>query len=194
MGQGKGVKQSVSNQDRYAQAFYFALRAHESQFRKGTGRPYIEHPVRVAALLMELCAAPELVMAGFLHDVVEDTGGGACEIKTVFGPHVAALVQAVSEDKKLSWEERKRATVAFLKKAEADVVLLEFADKLDNLRSIKSDHDRSGEEVWKRFQRPRASQEWYYRGLLAVFSAKLRKKAYLPYVAEMKILVGALFG
>ncbi|NLO91612.1 MAG: HD domain-containing protein [Elusimicrobia bacterium] len=183
-----------AEQDRYAQAFYFALRAHESQFRKGTGRPYIEHPVRVAALLLELHAEPELVVAGFLHDVVEDTGCGVPEIKAIFGQRAAALVAAVSENKTLSWEERKRAAVEFLKKAPLAAVVLEFADKLDNIRSIKSDHERSGEEVWKRFQRPRDSQDWYYRAMLAVFSSRLRKKEYKPYVREMKTLVEALFG
>ncbi|HOX22566.1 MAG TPA: HD domain-containing protein [Elusimicrobiales bacterium] len=190
----KKQKLELAAQNAFAQAFYYALRAHESQFRKGTGRPYIEHPLRVAAVLMELGAATEVVTAGFLHDVIEDTGKGQAEIKALFGTRVAALVGSVSEDKHLSWEERKRRTVAFIKRARPQAVLLEFADKLDNLRSIRADYERSGEEMWGRFQRPIEAQEWYYRSLLAAFSFRLKQKHYRIYVREMKELVSRIFG
>ena len=194
MAKNKTTAIRVSCEEVYAQAFYYALRAHESQFRKGTGRPYIEHPLRVAALLMELGCRPELVVAGFLHDVIEDTGKGQEEIRLLFGKRAAGLVQAVSEDKELSWEDRKRRTITFIKKAAPEPVLLEFADKLDNLRSIRSDYERTGDEVWTRFQKPRDSQEWYYRSLLKAFSGRMREKRLRPYICEMQELVEKLFG
>lgn len=159
----------AGDEELFAKAFYFAMKAHESQFRKGTDRPYIEHPIRVATLLMELKAPKDVVVAGFLHDVVEDTGQGLDDIERLFGPAAAELVAKVTEDKTLSWEERKGGTLAYLRKAPADVLLLSFADKLDNIRSIKADYDRSGESMWNRFSRPKPSQEWYYSGLAEVF-------------------------
>jgi (p)ppGpp synthase/HD superfamily hydrolase len=173
-----------------ALAFYYAMKAHESQFRKSTGRPYIEHPIRVAGILLELEAGPELIAAGFLHDVVEDTGGSIDDINQLFGPNVAHLVKNVSEDKTLSWLERKQHTIATLTKADADITLLSLADKLDNIRSIAKDYELSGEEIWARFVSPKDSQRWYYESLAAVFTRKLPKS---PYTAEFARTVAAVF-
>jgi (p)ppGpp synthase/HD superfamily hydrolase len=81
---------------------------------------------------------------------------------------VARIVQAVSEDKSKTWEVRKAHTVESLKTAPMDVLLVECADKLDNIRSIREDWALVGDALWRRFRRPRAEQERYYRGLADV--------------------------
>jgi len=183
----------AGDEELFAKAFYFAMKAHESQFRKGTDRPYIEHPIRVATLLMELKAPKDVVVAGFLHDVVEDTGQGLEEIERLFGHHAAKLVSEVTEDKTLSWEERKAGTIEYLRKAPPEVLLLSFADKLDNIRSIKADYERNGESIWNRFSRPKASQEWYYAGLASAFGERADALSRTFFLSEFLRHCAALF-
>ncbi|MFA5162312.1 MAG: HD domain-containing protein [Elusimicrobiales bacterium] len=184
-------KNSREREEFLALAFYYAMKAHESQFRKSTGRPYIEHPVRAAAILLEMGVSERLVAAGFLHDTLEDTRASLDEIQRFFGPAVAGYVKAVTEDKSLDWETRKARTIKHLAKADRDVLLLSLADKLDNIRSIAQDHSHCGDEIWRRFVRPKEKQEWYYRSLARVFAKRLPK---LPQGAEFDSLVKTVFG
>ncbi|MCK5683102.1 phosphohydrolase, partial [bacterium] len=83
-------------------------------------------------------------------------------------------VETVSElGTKKTWEQRKQNTIDLLKSASKDVILIECADKLDNIRAIVEDYERLGEHVWKKFSRPRDSQAWYY--LSMVESLRTRK-------------------
>jgi (p)ppGpp synthase/HD superfamily hydrolase len=97
-------------------AIEFATRAHSGQYRKGTKLPYIVHPLGVAKILIE-CDSPEhLIVAGILHDTVEDTSATLDEIKQTFGWDIADLVEAASEpDKSDTWENRKEHTIQMLK-------------------------------------------------------------------------------
>ena len=184
----------ASAQEQFALAFYYAMKAHESQFRKGTGRPYIEHPMRAAALLLEMGAPKHLVAAGFLHDVVEDSKRDLAEIRRLFGSKTAALVLNATEDKTLDWEKRKSRAIKYLASASYETVLLNLADKLDNLRSIRQDHKQLGEEIWKKFSRPKESQKRYYSGLRRVFRRRLRGKPQEHYALEFEKLTGEVFG
>ncbi|MDD4004350.1 MAG: HD domain-containing protein [Elusimicrobiaceae bacterium] len=189
----KLVRKRPTKDEVLASAFYYAVKAHEYQVRKGTGLPYIEHPVRVAALLMEMRASSDMVAAGFLHDVVEDTDRTAEELARMFGPAVAKLVTAVSENKGDTWDSRKQKTLRALRTADYTVVRLVLADKLDNIRSIADDFGRNGENVWLRFSRPFEKQRWYYKGLARVL--KLRTKHHREYrwTEEFCALVKTVF-
>jgi (p)ppGpp synthase/HD superfamily hydrolase len=151
-------------------AIEYAARAHREHYRKGTSIPYIIHPISVAKILIEYDCAEEVILAGLLHDTVEDTDVRLEDIRRSFGEKVASLVEAASEpDKSDTWENRKRHTIEYLKTAPMDVLLLSCADKLDNIRSIKEDYERFGESVWKRFRRAKDSQKWYYSALADIF-------------------------
>lgn len=151
-------------------AIEFAARAHRDHFRKGTKIPYIIHPLSVAKILIEYDCPEELIVAGILHDTVEDTPVTIEDIRKSFGEKVAHLVESASEpDKSDTWENRKKHTIEYLKTAPMDVLLLACADKLDNIRSIKEDYESFGESVWRRFRRAKDSQEWYYRALADIF-------------------------
>jgi (p)ppGpp synthase/HD superfamily hydrolase len=151
-------------------AIEYAARAHRDHFRKGTRIPYIAHLISVAKILIEYDCAEEIVVAGLLHDTVEDTSVTLEDIHISFGEKVASLVEAASEpDKSDTWENRKRHTIEYLKTAPMDVLLLTCADKWDNIRSIREDYERFGESVWRRFRRAKDSQEWYYGALSDVF-------------------------
>ena len=95
-------------------AISFASIKHQSQFRKGkTKVPYINHPIEVTRLLWEVGQVREgsVLVAGILHDTIEDTQTSPDEIAAIFGAEVLKLVQEVSDDKSLSKEERKRLQI-----------------------------------------------------------------------------------
>ena len=93
--------------------------AHRHQERKGSQVPYIIHPVHVAILLMRHDFPEEVIVAALLHDVVEDTTVTVEDLAREFGPEVARLVAAVSEQKLegtelLPWRHRKQAQLEHL--------------------------------------------------------------------------------
>lgn len=123
---------------------------------------------------MELGFSEPLVLAGFLHDVLEDAGISKEEIEHRFGRQVADLVEAVSEpDKSLPWEHRKQAKLESLEQAPAEALVLALADQLDNLESIQRAMAWEGDQVWSRFNRPRAQQAWYFGRLADLFDRRL---------------------
>ena len=159
-------------------ALEFAAKAHQNQMRKLSDTPYIVHPVETAWILFKESAPFPLQIAALLHDTLEDTNTTPQDIEALFGKEILALVQACSEDKKKSWEERKTHTIAFIKTAPEDVKMLCLADKLSNLRSIASDYPKLGESLWQRFHRGKDQQKWYYKELLLSLSSLKHKKMY----------------
>ncbi len=176
-------------------AIELAARAHHNQVRKGTEIPYVVHPLAVAAGLIRLECPEHTVIAALLHDVLEDTSVSAEEIRSRFGPEVAALVQGLSEpDKKAAWEERKEHTIRYLGgPASEDVLLVALADKLDNIRAIREGLESDGEAFWRRFNRPREKQRWYYENLEAAFSTRVRRGPALTLLAAFKAEVSKVF-
>ena len=160
---------------RLSDAEAFATKAHHGALRKGTRIPYIVHPRGVAVILKRMGARKEVVAAGWLHDTVEDAGVTIAQLRQRFGRDVATLVAAVSEDKRKSWKARKTHTILSLPKARRDVLWLTFADKLDNLRWIKTDFRRMGDRLWARFNgKSKHRQAWYYGKLAEVFARRRR--------------------
>ncbi|WML38157.1 HD domain-containing protein [Neobacillus sp. OS1-2] len=148
-------------------ALQIASKAHANQFRKHTDIPYITHPVAVGMMLMKAGYGDDLVAAGILHDTVEDTSLTLADIERDFGRIIARIVEGCSEpDKSLSWEERKKHTIEFLKTAPDEVRAVACADKLHNIQSIIEDYKQMGESVWERFNRGKGDQEWYYRNVV----------------------------
>ena len=147
-------------------AIAFATKKHSGQFRKDTTIPYIVHPVEVMQILYSMRADINLMIAGVLHDTVEDTNTTLDEIKEIFGGDVAKLVASNSEDKSKSWDERKQHTIDELAKANQRVKMLIMADKLSNMRSIAYDYKNIGNSLWERFNAPKEKQAWYYDGIL----------------------------
>ena len=133
--------------------------------RKGTDIPYIVHPLETMQILLEMGADLHLMIAGVLHDVLEDTDAKAEDIARMFGPDVIQLVQMHSEDKRLSWEARKQHTIDSLKSGPMRYRMLVMADKVSNLRAIARDYAALGDDVWLRFNQGREMQSWYYSGV-----------------------------
>lgn len=143
------------------EACLYAVKAHSGQLRKGKDVPYIVHPLEVMTILYRMGADSDLLAAGVLHDTVEDTDATLGDIKALFGDGVAELVATHTEDKSLSWEERKELSCKELAEASKRVQMLVLADKLSNIREMAQDV-KNGDDLWERFKRGKDAQKWYY--------------------------------
>lgn len=150
-------------------AIAFATRAHEGQFRKGTTRPFIVHPLEVGKIVATMTDDEEIISAAILHDTIEDCEGVTQEkICKEFSERVANLVAQESEDKSKTWMERKSATIERIKHVSKDVQIIGLADKLSNMRDIDRDYPECGEELWNRFRmKDKNTIGWYYKGIMA---------------------------
>jgi len=160
---------------RFLEAFSFAAEKHAGQTRKASTIPYIAHLMGVASLVLEFGGDEDMAIAALLHDVVEDCGGEAMleEVRLRFGNRVAKIVDGCTDAysvPKPPWRERKEDYLRHLKTADADTQLVSAADKLNNVRSIISDHCDVGEKIWARFNGGREGTLWYYRALLNEFA------------------------
>ena len=155
-------------------AVRFAAKAHEGQFRKGTGRPYIVHPLEVKDIVSGMTEDEEVISAAVLHDTIEDCEGVTQRILAQeFSERVAWMVAQESEDKSLSWLERKRSTIEHLRNAPKEVQMIGLADKLSNIRDIDRDYPVCGEELWSRFRmKDKNTIGWYYKGIRNALEAK----------------------
>ncbi|NJN65484.1 MAG: HD domain-containing protein [Chloroflexaceae bacterium] len=152
---------------RYDEALILASRAHQNQLRKGSADvPYIAHVVHVSVILLRYGFEEEIVIAGLLHDVVEDCGIEVQTIAAAFGETVARLVSAVTKPPGVSWEAARAAMVAQLEAGGPSVAALKAADTLHNIQSVLTDLRREGPLVWNRFRRGAEPTLTYYRAVL----------------------------
>jgi hypothetical protein len=165
--------------DRINHALAFAAKHHDQQVRKGTRLPYLTHPANVAIILTRYGQDEETVVAGILHDVIEDCvrDGYTREmlesrIADKFGHEVLSTVLAVTHRKvdddgiELSSEERKEDYLARLADAGPRARWVCAADKVHNASTILSDLERTDypETVWGRFNVGREGTiRWYRR-------------------------------
>ncbi len=145
----------VRDSDLVARAYEIAREAHSGQRRKDDGSPFITHPLAVARVLNNAGFGEDVLAAALLHDVVEDTDLSPDEIERRFGPAVARLVEALSEDKDIDgYEERKSAHREQVERAGRDAVAIYIADKLSNLRDMRAIYRLEGEGIAPRFNAP----------------------------------------
>jgi len=117
----------------------FAAEKHAAQKRKGAAaEPYVNHLIEVARLIADSSEVLDanLVMAGLLHDTIEDTGTPAEELEQVFGSDVTRLVLEVTDDKSLPKEVRKSLQIENAPHKSMRAQVIKLADKISNLRSI----------------------------------------------------------
>lgn len=123
----------------FARALDFAARKHVHQRRKGElEEPYINHLADVTRLLAAATEGRDtvLVLAGLLHDTIEDTETTFDELEAEFGREVAGVVAEVTDDKNLHKAERKRLQVEKAPAKSDRAKMLKLADKTSNLHSI----------------------------------------------------------
>ncbi len=134
-------------------AVNFAARKHTHQRRKGeTAEPYVNHVIEVAGMLAEATAArdPILLIAGVLHDTIEDTGTTREEIAAEFGTEVSDLISEVTDDKSLEKRVRRRLQVEKTPYKSARARMIKLADKTSNLRAIVASPPKDWDAARKR--------------------------------------------
>ncbi len=132
-----------TNADLIRQAYAYARKMHDGQMRK-SGEPYFTHPVAVAAILTEQRLDDATIVTALLHDTIEDTKSTYSEIARLFGEEVAELVDGVTKltNLQLSSAESKQAEnfrkLFMAMSKDLRVILVKLADRLHNMRTIKS--------------------------------------------------------
>ena len=123
-------------------AYEFAATAHEGQ-RRGTGEPYVQHPLETALLLADLQMDRASICAGLLHDVPEDTSFTLDQIQETFGPEIAKLVDGVTKLSRIQWETLEEQQAENLRKMflamaeDVRVVIIKLCDRLHNVRTLE---------------------------------------------------------
>jgi len=166
--------------DRINHALAFAAKHHDQQVRKGTRLPYLTHPANVAIILTRYGCDESTVVAGILHDVIEDCvtqdySRDMLEerIASKFGADVLEAVLAVThrrhddEGNELSAEERKADYLVRLQHANESARWVCAADKLHNANSILTDLRRTiqPDSVWNRFKVGKEGTVRWYRAV-----------------------------
>lgn len=148
------------------QAVEYAYERHFGAVRKGSGNPYILHPLEALGIAFGIEAESEILLAAaVLHDVLEDTQTTASDLQSRFGA-VSDIVVEETEDKSKSWRERKQATIDYLRSGRAsyEARVVALADKLSNVRSAVEELAELGAAFWERFrEKDPQKQKWYYR-------------------------------
>jgi hypothetical protein len=160
--------------NKISKAIRFSIKTHEvyqKQKRKGKDIPYITHPLTVGLILSRAGADEDVVVAGILHDTIEDSVSGKKVTKEMlearFGNKVAELVANVSEtNKELSWEERKNEALEHIKSFSHEALLVKSADIISNNSELIDDYEHDGEVVFERFNAPK--EKILHHSLLAI--------------------------
>jgi (p)ppGpp synthase/HD superfamily hydrolase len=150
-----GADELIGASQLLSDAYDLAHGAHDGQQRKDNGAPYLTHPLRVAQLVEEASFDEEVVAAALLHDVVEDSEINLSDIARRFGPRVAEIVSALTEDGSIeNYEQRKAEHRDRVEAAGPDAVAVYTADKLANLRDMRGLYAAIGERAAERFTAP----------------------------------------
>ncbi len=179
------------------EAIIYSTVMYQGKVRKLGGSPFILHPLEVAQILSTMTTDMEIIAAGVLHDIVEDTDGTLKEIEKRFGKRVAILVESETEndypgeDKAATWKLRKEQSLEKLRQStDAGVKMLWLADKLSNLRSLAGSYGALGDKLWDNLhQKDPASQLWYYRTIAEYVEMELNKTgSYKEYIDRINYI------
>lgn len=145
-------------------AIYYATKAHKGQKRKTEDVDMIYHPFTVGMILQMNGFDEDVVSAGILHDVVEDTNHTFEDIENEFGKEVRKYVYNASEpDKSLELEDRKKHTIESIKIADLASKAIVACDKISNLEDMYEIIKKYGEDIgWGSLKRGKDKQKWYY--------------------------------
>ena len=162
------------------EAIDFAVWAHEGQKRKDGKTPYIVHPLAVALLLTKAGASEETVIAGLLHDIIEDCSITHERIENEFGKKVANIVQEVTEAPKIfTWKMRKADVLKKIPKMSKEALMVKSADIVHNLNNLILGYYHEGAIFLKRFNASKTDLFNYDRELFKALTVAWKDNPYL---------------
>lgn len=174
-------------------ALKFAIKAHDGQIRKSEpDKPMIIHPINVGNILKKYGFDSNVIAAGYLHDVVEDTKYTKEDITNMFGKEITSLVMGASEpDKTLSWEERKQHTIDTIKNLDLRHKAVVCADKISNLEDLRILFKKDQNYDFNMFNRGYEKQKWYYEN---IYSSLIKNEDINhPMFIKLKELIDDIF-
>jgi len=133
-------------------AYQFSREAHTSQ-KRIEGSAYIEHPLAVASILADMKMDIPTIVAGLLHDTIEDAGKTKEEIEELFGEEVAFIVEALTKLSKIVFKTKEEAQAENFRKMllamseDVRVILIKFADRLHNMRTLQYLPDKKQQRI-----------------------------------------------
>lgn len=138
--------------EKLLKAIYFATSKHINQKRKDKLTPYISHPLAVAVILSRVTTNKDIIIAGILHDVIEDSDATKEQIEELFGSRVARMVVDCSEeDKSLCWEKRKHEVLKKISRLSDNSSLVKTADILHNTYDSVQGLKKAGVSYFENF-------------------------------------------
>lgn len=177
-------------------ALQFAIKAHEGQVRKNEkDKPKIFHPINVGQILKEYGFDENVVAAGYLHDVVEDTKYTFNDIKKEFGKDIESLVKGASEpDKRLDWKTRKQHTIETTKKLDIRHKVVICADKISNLEDTYLLFGKTGKVDFSVFNnKDFKDHQWYYTSVLESLKENKTDEQLIPMLERYDDLLQKVF-
>jgi (p)ppGpp synthase/HD superfamily hydrolase len=174
-------------------ALELARAAHEGQTRRQNGRPFIEHPVAVVELLAAREQPDEILAAGYLHDTVEKCDGVTLKgLEERFGPTIAAIVDALTEDGTIDdYDERKRGLRTKALSAGRPAAVVYAADRLANINDWRALADEERAQAAARLGTDFDSRMTLWAEDLVALS---EYDGELPFLAEIEIELRILRG
>lgn len=162
-------------------ALKVASKAHRDQMRKDTDIPYISHLVAVGMIIGEYTTDEDAVVAGILHDVLEDVRPSIyseADMRDDFGDKITDIVKDVSEvevagEPEKPWIERKKGYLTHLDSlANVEPMIVSTADKIHNLTDMLDEYERVGDELWGKFNASKDDELWFYKSFLEIIQKK----------------------
>ncbi len=173
---------NIKYSKRIYKAINRAAELHDGQFRKGAKVPFAVHPFSVAFILQRFTDDEDVIIAGLMHDTLEDVPGYTAEqLKEEFGERVAELVIGVSEPKG-EWQLRKDAYIEKLTTDPRECLLICAADKLHNITSLIEDYKIVGDDLWKNFTVGPELEMEFHEKLVKILKERLDS----PITAELE--------
>ena len=155
---------------------------HQGQYRKDNVTPFVAHPFAVGFLLSQYTDDEDIILAGLLHDVLEDVEEYTKEdMKKEFGDSVTKIVESVTHNDSLGWKER---SIDYLQKIQSSEksLMVSCADKIHNLRSSIEGVEKMGESFWDAFSAQKKDYQWFYTSVLEIARRDLNN----PIVDELQ--------
>ena len=166
-------------------AINFACQKHKNQVRKSNGIPFVSHLMEITYILTKYNCSENVIAAGILHDVLEDTPTTEQELLENFGPEITELVNSNSEDKSKSWKERKQHTINQIAYLSPEKMQLLCADKISNVTSLIDEVTQQGEKVWQVFNASKQDSLWYYTTIYETLKLHMQPNDMLNYYGEV---------